>query len=116
MSAPKLTVKPLFWSLFGAGGMIAAVILPVLIMIFGLLLLFGMWCDANSFYHAISPIAKNFLGLLVLAGTLGLILWHCCHRFYYCLHDMKVPISFMGKVVLYGVAVVGFLATFLCAM
>lgn len=109
----KRTYKPIFWSLFAAGGMIAALVIPVLVIIFSFWLPFNFE-RAGGFYLAFSGIARNGLGLLVLAGTLFLMLWHCAHRFYYCLHDLKIFLGFRGKCILYGVPVVAFLLTMIC--
>lgn len=106
----KRTYKPIFWSLFAAGGMIAALVIPVLVVIF------SIWLPlhpekAMGFYQSFGWVAQNKFFLLLTAGVLFLMLWHCAHRFYYCLHDIKVSLGFRGKCVLYGVPVLAFLLT-----
>ena len=110
MSIPK-TMKPLFWSIFGAGGMIAALILPTVIFIFSFLMPWGFIGDAASFYKNYSGWLHNFFIYFIGAGVLFVILWHCVHRFFYCLHDCQIHVGSKVRFVLYGFAIFAFILT-----
>lgn len=74
--------EPLFWSLFSAGGMIAALLAPVLILVTGFLV------PANQVgFHRLEQIFTNPLGRLVLFGLAFFIFFHWAHRFRHTLVD-----------------------------
>lgn len=92
-----------------AGGMIAAHVIAMMVIIFSVLLPWGIGIDPIKFSVKFGLIAHNGLGLIMLAGILFLILWHCVHRFYCCQHDIKISLGFRGKCVLYGIPIVALL-------
>ncbi|GBU09122.1 hypothetical protein AwWohl_02600 [Gammaproteobacteria bacterium] len=110
-SPSKKTMKPLYWSLFGAGGMAAALALPALIILLSIAIPFGLIGSPAGFYAAIAPWLSNKFIFLCLGGILFLILWHCVHRFYYCLHDCQIHIGTKTRWVLYLIAIISFVIT-----
>jgi hypothetical protein len=42
-----------------------------------------------------------------LDGALGLVLWHCCHRAFHALHDLKLHPPEIVRSAIYGVALLG---------
>ncbi len=112
----KPTFKPLFWSLFGAGGMIAALILPAIIIIFSFILPYSHLIHWQKIYLLYGYWLKNWLVLLMASGISFLILWHCVHRFYCCLHDCNIAVGNKTRLGLYGFAIISFLFTFLFAL
>ncbi len=101
MSKPN-NLKPIYWILFAAGGMISALVLPALIVILSWLLPFGVIGSADTFYQTVSPLFQNGLFYLVVVAVLFMILWHTAHRFYYVLHDFHIHVGIKTRYVLYA--------------
>jgi len=81
----KIYTEPFWWSMFGAGGVISAFCLPILLILFGILIPLG-WVETPS-YEFILGLVNPFLvrlGILVLI-TLSMIHW--AHRFRFTLHE-----------------------------
>ena len=103
----KRSVEPLPWLLFSAGGVAAALFLPLLLLLFGLAVPLG-WISAPS-HQALSGLLGNPLTLVVLFGVLMLALFHWAHRFRYTLHD-GLQIQHLNRLVgalCYGGALIG---------
>ena len=89
--------EPIFWSLFAGGGMLAAMLLPICIVLTGLLVPMGA-ISAEALYAKVShPIGK-----LVLLATIFLSLWHAAHRLKHTMHDMGVHLGAAGPLLFYG--------------
>src|SRR4051794_25918719 len=96
------SAKPLLWLPFAGGGLVAALIVPVLILITGLLVPLGI---LHLPYERVASFAHNPLGRLVLLGVVALPAWHAAHRLRMTAHD----VGFGGaavKAVCYGFAAV----------
>jgi fumarate reductase subunit D len=81
----KRRAEPLVWLLFTSGGLAAALLLPVLLVLFGLVFPAG-WVPAPAHAHLLS-VARNPLTRIVLLGLCVLALFHWAHRFRYTLYD-----------------------------
>jgi fumarate reductase subunit D len=103
--------KPIFWSLFAAGGTLAAFLAPVLALLF-LLTALGH-PPALLSYANLHAFAANWLGKLFLLGVISLFLWHAAHRLRVTVHDFGLRQDGLVAVVVYAVAAVG---TGLCAL
>lgn len=79
--------EPIAWSLFGAGGMVVAFIIPVLALITGLLM--PSW-PADSLYLNLLGLAQSWIGKIALFTVISLTLYHTAHRIYHGLHDLHV--------------------------
>jgi fumarate reductase subunit D len=81
----KKTIEPLLWTLFSAGGVIAALVVPVLFLLFGLLIPLG-WVSAPDYDRLLGllhhPLTRVFLFVVI---TLSLA--HAAHRFRFTLYD-----------------------------
>ncbi|MFM2484850.1 fumarate reductase subunit FrdD [Celerinatantimonas yamalensis] len=107
----KRSNEPIFWGLFGAGGMVAAILTPVCILITGLLIPLGAF-DSNKYsFERASFLAGHWLGALVLLIVISLPMWHGMHRIYHGLHDIGVKTTMAYKLVCYGIALVVTIAT-----
>ena len=80
----RRTAEPILWLLFSAGGVAAALFLPVLVLIFGLAIPLGWLAPGPDHLHAV---LSNPLTLLVLFGVSVLSLFHWAQRFRYTLFD-----------------------------
>jgi fumarate reductase subunit D len=80
----RRTAEPILWLLFSAGGVVAALFLPVLVFIFGLAVPLGWLAPGSAHLHGV---LANPLTLLLLFGLCVLSLFHWAQRFRYTLFD-----------------------------
>ena len=83
----KRSVAPLFWLMFGAGGMLAALFGPALVIMTGLAA--PTSAGIMDYAHAIA-FARHPLGKLVLLAVISLFAWHGAERIYLTLKDMHL--------------------------
>ena len=103
---------PIFWVLFGAGGMLAALVGAMLVYITGIAAPAGIGLPDTTLDHArILAFARHPAGQLLLFGVIALFLWHGAHRIYHSLHDLGIHVGLGAKLVCYGGAMAGTLAT-----
>ena len=99
--------EPIFWTLFSAGGVVAALFLPVQLFIFGLGVPLG-WMHSPG-QSALSQLLHSPITRLYLFVLCSIPLFHFAHRFRYTLYD-GLQIKHLNEVVFagcYGVAVLG---------
>ena len=102
-------VEPIVWLLFSAGGVLAAVFLPSLALLFGLAFPLG-WLDRPAHEHLLAVVGHP-VTLVVLLGIFVLLLVHSAHRFRYTLYDgLQVKKKRTVAVLCYGTAIVGSVA------
>jgi fumarate reductase subunit D len=103
-------VEPIVWLLFSAGGVLAAVFLPSLALLFGLAFPLG-WLNPPDHEHLLAVVGHP-VTLVVLLGIFVLLLVHGAHRFRYTLYDgLQVKQKRTVAVLCYGTAIVGSVAT-----
>jgi len=93
--------KPILWFPFAAGGLIAALIIPVLILITGVMVPLGV---LNLPYEKMAAFAHNPLGKLILFGAVALPAWHAAHRLRMTAHDLGFGGGVAVKTICYGSA------------
>ena len=103
----KRTNEPVFWTLFGAGGVVVAFFLPMLILITGVLNPLGMLPDGALSYERVIAFASTWWGQLFLLVVICLSLWHGVHRILLSLHDFGIHKAAWQRWLLYGGAAVG---------
>lgn len=108
MAGLKRSNKPIFWSLFGAGGMLSALTGPALVFITGIGAPLGI---VTLGYERVLPFAQNLFGKAAIFLVISLFLFHGCHRLYHCLHDFGVHVGPVLKALFHGFAFLGTLAT-----
>jgi fumarate reductase subunit D len=74
----RTTPEPFLWLLFSAGGVVAALVLPVLLVLFGVAIPLG-WVAAPDHAHMLA-VLRNPLTRLGLLGVCALALVHAAHR------------------------------------
>ena len=102
-------LEPVVWSLFAAGGTVAALLLPVHVAILGIAYAAGWLPDHALSYERVldlvhHPVTKVYLGVLT-----ALPLYHAAHRLRFvihhqlCLHGGRRPVA----AACYGTALAG---------
>ncbi|HXZ41485.1 MAG TPA: fumarate reductase subunit FrdD [Terriglobales bacterium] len=95
------------WLLFSAGGVVAAILIPVHLFLFGIAFPLG-WLQPPSYEHLMRlvkmPVTRIYLFVLC-----SLPLFHWAHRFRYTLYD-GLQVKHLNEVIFtacYGGAVLG---------
>ena len=107
----KKSNEPILWSLFSAGGMLSAMVFPILIVITGIMVPFGLAGNESFDFERIHNAISNPLIKLILFVMISLPLFHWAHRFRFTLVDIGLKnrstlISFLC----YGSACAGTIA------
>lgn len=103
----KKTSEPFWWALFGAGGALSALFLPVIAAMFFLAVPLGILDELghSKLYGIIAmPIVRLFLLALIM-----LSLFHWAHRFRFTLYDgLQVKhLNELIAILTYGSAIIG---------
>jgi len=107
----KRSHEPIFWSLFGAGGVLSALVAPILILITGILAPAGVGMPHQALdYSRVLGFAQHWFGKLLLLAVISLFLFHAVHRIYLSLHDVGIHAGTGARVAAYGSALLGTLA------
>ena len=106
----KKSNEPFWWALFGAGGVISALIIPVLLFLFGIAIPLG-WIAEPGYERMLEFIAFPVTRIILL-GLISLSLLHWAHRFRFTLYDgLQVKhLNELIAVICYGGAILGSIA------
>ncbi len=103
----RKTIEPFLWTLFSGGGVLAALFLPIHVLLFGLLIPLG-WVPEPGREHLLNlmrhPIMRVYFFVLC-----SLALFHGAHRFRFTLYD-GLQIKHLNEIintVCYGGAIAG---------
>lgn len=105
--ATKRINEPLLWVLFSAGGAVGALLIPILLFLYGLAFPLG-WLEPPSYQRALALVGHPLVRLLLFVLCF-LSLFHWAHRFRYTLYD-GLQIKHLNEVIFvfcYGGAIVG---------
>jgi fumarate reductase subunit D len=103
----KRSNEPFLWMLFSAGGVVAAMLIPVHLFLFAVAFPLG-WLDAPS-YPSLVVLVGHPLTRLYLFILCSLPLFHWAHRFRYTLYD-GLQIKHLNELIntfCYGGAILG---------
>ncbi|WP_018991891.1 fumarate reductase subunit FrdD [Aromatoleum toluclasticum] len=104
----KRSNAPIFWGLFGAGGMLAALFGPVLVFITGIAVPLGLILPADAMsWPRMQAFAQHWAGKGFLFAIIALFLWHAAHRICHSLHDLGVHAGAATRLACYGSAALG---------
>ncbi|MEY6433575.1 fumarate reductase subunit FrdD [Thioalkalicoccus limnaeus] len=105
MKSDRRSNEPLTWSLFAAGGLLAAFVTPALLLATALLAPLGVLEDGLSF-DRVRAFLDHPLGGLILWALIALPLWHAAHRLSHGLRDLQVGAPRLTSALCYGFAFV----------
>ncbi len=87
---PRRSHEPVVWLLFAAGGMVAAMLLPALILVIGLAEPAGMLPQASLDYERVARLVGSPAGKLAAFTVVSVLFWHAMHRIFHGLHDLGI--------------------------
>ena len=107
----KRSIEPLLWTLFSAGGVLAALFFPSLVFLFGVAFPLG-WLSPPRHEHLLA-VLRHPLTRMLLFVLCMLALFHWAHRFRYTLYDgLQIKhLNELVNVLCYGGAIVGSVLT-----
>lgn len=101
----KRSNEPIFWSLFGGGGVLSALFGPMLVLITTVLVPLGILLPAETMSYArVLAFVQWWPGKLAVFVVVWLFLFHAMHRLGFTLHDLGVPGGHALKAVCYSFA------------
>ena len=101
----KRSNAPIFWLLFGAGGMLSALLGAALVFITGLAVPLGWPLPADLMsYPRMLALAQHAAGKVFVFAVIALFAWHAAHRMFHSLHDLGLHTGIAAKAVCYGSA------------
>jgi fumarate reductase subunit D len=96
---------PVFWLLFGAGGMLSALLGAGLVFITGISVPLGWPLQPGLMSHArMLAFAQNPVGKGFVFVVIALFAWHAAHRIFHSLHDFGLKTGAAAKLLCYGAA------------
>jgi len=96
--------KPIVWSLFAAGGTFAAFVTPVMIIVTGLGVSFGLFSAEALSYERMLGLVRHPVGKAVAFLVVFLPAWHAAHRLRITAHDFGIRADGFVAVICYGLA------------
>jgi fumarate reductase subunit D len=103
----KRSNAPIFWGLFGAGGMLSALLGPMLVFITGLAVPLGLLLPRDLMDHArMLAFARHWAGKAFVFAVVTLFIWHAAHRIFHSLHDIGIHTGMLAKLLCYGTALI----------
>ncbi|MDY6322263.1 MAG: fumarate reductase subunit FrdD [Succinivibrio sp.] len=107
---PTRSDEPIFWLMFGTGGMIAAWVLPAILVVMIVAGICPPGIDSGllSFAQAKAILGNWFLAL-VLFGIVFILCMYALHRMYHSLHDLNLHSKIFWYICYGGAAALSFI-------
>lgn len=102
---PSRSDEPMYWLMFGAGGMVASIVLPSIMVI---LIIAGIQGDVNDGllnFDQVSGLFGNWFLSICLFGIVFLLSFYALHRMHHSSHDFGIH-SKITWYIAYGTAAV----------
>jgi fumarate reductase subunit D len=98
----KRSNAPVFWLLFGAGGLLSALLGPALVLVTGIAAPLG-WLPGDPFAYArLLGFVQHGWAKAFVFVVIALFAWHAMHRLLHSLHDVGLPLGAASKAACYG--------------
>jgi fumarate reductase subunit D len=108
----KRANDPVFWSLFGAGGMLSALVGVALVFVSGIGVPLALVVSQDLMrYEYMLGFAQHWLGKVFLFSVIVLFLWHAALRIFHLLHDFGVRTETAAKLICFGLPFLCTIAT-----
>lgn len=108
MNYRKDTGEPFWWGMFSAGGMVAALLVPIHILLDGLAVPLGLLRSEAVGYERMHSLLANPLVKLYFFAFMSLPLFHAAHRIRFSLYELGVrKHRLFVSVLCYGGALTG---------
>ena len=92
---PTRSDEPMYWLMFGAGGMVAAMVLPAIMVVLIAAGLYGDGITEYLNYTQVTAIFGNWLLSLVVFGVVFLLSFYALHRMHHSSHvQLSHPLTF----------------------
>jgi fumarate reductase subunit D len=99
----KRSNEPVFWSLFGAGGMLSALIGVALVFVTGIGVPLALLVSPDLMqYQSMMEFAQHWLGKIIVFAVIVLFLWHAALRVLHMLHDFGIHAGTAARLICYG--------------
>ena len=96
---------PVFWLLFGAGGLLAALFGPMLVVVTGIAAPLGWPLRSELLSYArMLAFVQHWAGKAFVLALITLFAWHAAHRIFHSLHDLGVRRRILSMRLCYGSA------------
>ena len=103
----KRSTQPPLWLLFGAGGMLSALVGWMLVLLTGIAAPLDLFSGrALLSYDHMLAFARNPLGKAFVLAVVSLFMWHAAHRIFHSLHDFGIRTGPAAWIACYGLALV----------
>lgn len=101
----KRSKSPIFWALFGAGGMLCALLGTGLVWITGMAVPLGLGLPTDLLsYPRVLALGQSLVGGVGLFLVVSLFAWHAAHRLLCTVHDFGIHKGLLAKTIAYGSA------------
>ncbi|MGD2172224.1 MAG: fumarate reductase subunit D [Gammaproteobacteria bacterium] len=101
----KRSHEPVFWSLFGAGGMLSALTGCALVFVTGIGVPLALWLSPGLMrYENMQAFVDLWAGKLAIFAVIVLFLWHATLRILLLLHDFGLAKGLPTRLIGNGLA------------